>query len=186
MVTAWLLLGMTVTGPWASAQEHKWAGRVLDDFEWAIHGRLEGVQSHDVFDTLSFEVKGKTVVLTGKVLKVETKHNAEAAVARVSGVEKVVNRIEVLPASRRDDLLRKNLYHAIYENPPLDKYAARAVPPIQIIVKNEWVTLEGLVDSYEDRLQANLRAYTVTPHVSDELRVAPVGEPAFAERRGSQ
>jgi len=157
----------------AFAQEHRWAGRTLGDFEWSIHERLAALPSHGVFDTLRFEVHGNTVALSGQVMKESAKENAERAVARLDGVEKVVNHIELLPSSRRDDALRKNLYHAIYENQPLDKYARRARPSIHIVVKNGWVSLEGVVDSDSDRSLVHSRALQVTSHVSDNPRVAP-------------
>lgn len=105
----------------AFPQEHKWAGRTLDDFEWAIHERLAVLPSHGVFDTLRFEVQGRTVTLSGQVIKESVKQNAERAVKQLAGVERVINNIEVLPSSRRDDALRMNVYRAIYEKQPLGK-----------------------------------------------------------------
>src|ERR1700733_2782679 len=110
----------------ASAQEHKWAGRTLNSFEWTIHERLAVLPSYGVFDTVRFEVQGKTVTLSGQVVKETVKQNAERAVGRVDGIENVVNQIEVLPSSRRDDALRMNVYRAIYESRPLEKYGTRA------------------------------------------------------------
>src|ERR1700722_18800597 len=92
----------------ASAQDHKWAGRTLDEFEWTIHERLAVLPHHGVFDTLRFEVQGKTVTLSGQVVKESVKENAERAIDRIEGVDRVINRIEVLPSSRRDDALRMN------------------------------------------------------------------------------
>lgn len=156
----------------AFAQQHRWAGRTLDSFEWRIHERLAALP-HGVFDTLDFEVAGKTVTLSGHVVKESVKKNAERAVGQVEGVEGVVNHIELLPSSRRDDALRMNVYRAIYEQQPLEKYGTRAAPPIHIIVKNGWVALEGVVDSDADRSMVRHRARQVTAHVSDNLRVAP-------------
>jgi hyperosmotically inducible protein len=155
------------------AQEHKWAGRTLDSFEWNIHERLAVLASHGVFDDLRFEVKDKTVVLSGQVVNATVKQHAESAVRQIGGVEKVVDQIEVLPASRKDDALRMNVYRALYEKQPLEKYGTRGAPSIHIIVKNGWVSLEGVVDSDADRGTAHSRALTVTAHVSDNLRVAP-------------
>ena len=157
----------------ASAQEHPWAGRTLDSLEWTIHERLAVLPSYGVFDTLRFEVQGKTVTLSGQVVKERVKLNAERRVGQINGVESVVNHIEVLPSSRRDDALRMNVYRAIYEKQPLEKYGIRAAPPIHIIVKDGWTTLEGVVDSDADRNMVHLRALNATAHVSDNLRVAP-------------
>jgi osmotically-inducible protein OsmY len=65
------------------------------------------------------------------------------------------------------------VYRAIYEKEPLEKYGTRATPSIHIIVKDGWVTLEGVVDSVADRSMVHLRALKATAHVSDNLRVAP-------------
>lgn len=153
------------------AQEHKWAGRTLVDLEWTIHEKLATLPNHGVFDILRFEVQDKTVVLSGLVLRESVKQNAEAAVRQIAGVERLVNQIEVLPSSRRDDALRQRMYAAIYGKEPIEKLAAGNEPPIHIIVKNGWVTLEGVVDSQSDRSAAHLRALEVTPHVTDHLRV---------------
>lgn len=157
----------------AFAQDHKWSGRTLDNFEWSIHEKLAVLPSYGVFDTVRFELQGKTVTLSGQVLKESLKQNAERMVRQVNGVESVVNHIEVLPESRRDDALRMNVYRAIYEKQPLQDYSAGAHPLIHIIVKNGWVTLEGVVDSEADRSAVRLRALKATAHVSDNLRVAP-------------
>jgi hyperosmotically inducible periplasmic protein len=159
----------------ASAQEHPWAGRTLDQLEWSIHERLAVLPSYGVFDTVRFELQGKTVTLSGQVVKESVKQNAERMVSHLDSVEKVVNQIEVLPSSRRDDALRMNVYRAIYEKQPLEKYGTRAAPSIHIIVKNGWVTLEGVVDTDVDRTLAYQRALQATSHVSDNLRVAPIG-----------
>lgn len=156
----------------AFAEEHKWAGRTLNDLEWRIHEELTMVPFYGVFDTVRFELRDKTVVLSGHVLRESVKANAERVVKRLDGVENVVNQIEVLPSSRRDDAIRMNVYRAIYEKEPLEQYGTRAVPPIQIIVKNTHVTLEGVVDSEADRNTAYTRASKVALHITNNLRVA--------------
>jgi hyperosmotically inducible protein len=155
----------------ALAQEHQWAGRTLDDLEQTIHERLAGLPFHGVFDTMNFEVQGKTVVLTGYVLKESIAEKAARSVRQLEGVENVVNHVEVLPSSQRDDALRKNLYRAIFDgsnSPGAGIYAGTA---IHLIVKNGAVTLEGVVNSDADRSSVYVKALQVTAHVSDNLRV---------------
>lgn len=166
----------------ALAQEHKWAGRTLDNLEWTIHEKLAALPSYGVFDTVRFELQGRTVTLSGQVVKESVKQNAERMITQVDGVRSVDNRIEVLPSSRRDDALRMNVYRAIYEKQPLEKYGFRAAPPIHIIVKNGWVALEGVVDSEADRSMVRLRALSATAHVSDNLRVAVEDVPEGAQQ----
>jgi hyperosmotically inducible periplasmic protein len=148
---------------------------VLDDFEWSIHERLAGLSSYGVFDTVRFELQDHTVILSGQVTRSSIKHNAERTVGHVAGVEKVVNNIEVLPSSRSDDALRMRLYRAIYADASSEKNGAGQTPPVHIIVKNGWLSLEGVVDSEADRKQVYLRALQVTAQVRDNLRVAPQG-----------
>ena len=155
------------------AAEHKWAGRTLNDLEWRIHEELAMIPFHGVFDTLRFELQDRTVTLSGQVVRETVKTNAERVIKRLDGVEQVVNEIEVLPSSRRDDVVRMNVYRAIYEKQPLEKYGTRGIPPIHIVVKNTYVTLEGVVDSEADRNLAYVRARQVVPHVTNNLRVGP-------------
>jgi hyperosmotically inducible periplasmic protein len=63
----------------------------------------------------------------------------------------------VLPQSTSDDELRRAIYRAIFEDSVLQKYAVQALPSIHIIVKNGNVTLEGSVDSAEDKIRAASR-----------------------------
>jgi hyperosmotically inducible protein len=114
-----------------------------------------------VFDYISFKVDGYTVTLLGQVVRPTLKSDAENAVKRIEGVEKVDNQIEVLPPSSMDDQLRIRLYRAIYAAPGLEKYALGVQKPIRIIVKNGHVTLEGVVDSQGDKDLAGIRAKSV-------------------------
>jgi osmotically-inducible protein OsmY len=169
------MLALILLAGCALPQEHRWAGRTLTPLEWEIHERLASLPFHGVFDDVRFELQGSTVTLTGHVVKVREKESAAHSVRKIAGVAHVVNRIEVLPASRKDDALRTSVYRAIYEKEPLNKYANRGAASIQIVVKNGWVALEGAVDSEEDRGLAYASALKVTAHVSDNLRVAPQG-----------
>jgi hypothetical protein len=163
---------LMLLGASAHAQDHRWAGRQLDDFEWAIHERLATLPFHGVFDTLDFAVQGKTVILSGQVVKGSVKERAERAVKRIDGVETVVNRIEVLPSSRRDDALRVNLYRAIYQDAAPAEYDGGSPAFVHIIVKDGAATLEGVVNSDADRSAIHVRALNVTAHVNDKLRVS--------------
>lgn len=90
------------------------------------------------------------------------KSDAEKVVKRVEGVTQVVNKIELLPVSPMDDLIRRAEYRAIYGDPALsDRYGFRAVPSIHIIVKNGHVTLEGVVANQMDKTLINAKANSV-------------------------
>jgi hyperosmotically inducible protein len=114
--------------------------------------------NYDVFDSISFKVEGYNVVLLGYVSQPYLKSDAERAIKKIEGVEKVDNRIEVLPVSPNDDRLRAQLFRAIYGYGPLQRYALPPIKPIRIIVDRGHVILEGVVDSTMDRNLANIRA----------------------------
>jgi hyperosmotically inducible protein len=126
-----------------------------------------------VFDNIAYKVDGYQVTLMGQVTLASLKKDAENAVKQIEGVEKVVNQIEVLPASSMDDRLRVSLYRAIYGDQTLERYAMSVVKPIRIIVKNGHVTLEGVVDSEFDKNLVNIRANGVAGafSVTNNLRV---------------
>jgi hyperosmotically inducible protein len=115
-----------------------------------------------VFDNIAFKVDGSTVVLIGQVVRPVLKSDAENAVKRIEGVERVDNQIEVLPPSSMDDRLRLELFRAIYQYPGLQKYELGVQKPIRIIVKNGRVTLEGVVDSEADKNLVGIRANSVS------------------------
>jgi hyperosmotically inducible periplasmic protein len=126
-----------------------------------------------VFDYIAFQVKGDTVTLLGEVTRPTLKSDAENVVKHIEGVERVINNIEVLPPSPKDDQLRLSLYRAIYGYPALEKYALGVQKSIRIIVKNGRVTLEGVVDSETDKNLVTVRANSVPGifSVTNNLRV---------------
>jgi hyperosmotically inducible protein len=117
---------------------------------------------YSVFDDLAYKVDGSTVTLLGAVTRPTLKTDAERAVKKIEGVEKVINQIEVLPLSPNDDRIRRDVYRAIYSQPGLDRYSLRAVPTIHIIAKNGHVTLTGAVASEADKNRAGISANGVS------------------------
>jgi hyperosmotically inducible protein len=117
---------------------------------------------YGVFDNLNYTVDGGRVELFGEVSRPTLKSDAERVVARIEGVDTVINHIEVLPVSPNDDRIRVAVYRAIFGNSALQRYSLGAVPPIHIIVKHGSVALEGIVASEMDRNIANIRAIGVS------------------------
>lgn len=107
-----------------------------------------------IFDSVHIGVHDGVVTLTGDVTMPYKSRDLERRVARVAGVTQVVNRIGVLPVSIFDNDIRVRLARSIYGNPNFWRYASMANPPIQIIVRNGHVTLEGVVNSEVDRMLA--------------------------------
>ena len=126
-----------------------------------------------VFDNLEFQVNGDEVVLTGQVTRPTLKSDAERIVARIEGVTKVVNNVEVLPLSPNDDRIRRAAYRTIYGFGPLSRYNWGPAPSIRIIVKNGNLTLAGVVANQADSNMASLRANGVQGvfSVDNHLRI---------------
>ncbi len=134
------------------------ADRSQDRLIREVRHELVMLPFYSVFDNLAFRVDGRKVTLFGQVVLPTLKTDAERAVKRIEGVERVTNEIVVLPVSPEDDRLRRALFRAIYSKPTLQQYQLRAVPTIHIIVKNGHVTLEGAVGSEMDKNVAGLAA----------------------------
>ena len=146
--------------------------------EWLkteVHHQLALLPHYSIFDNLEYSVSGATVTLQGQVVHATIKDDAENAVKKIEGVEKVVNNIEILPLSPNDDQIRLAEYHAIYSFPSLEKYALGSYAAIHIVVKNGHVTLEGVVDNQADKDAANVRAKGVPNvfSVDNNLKVEP-------------
>lgn len=128
-----------------------------------------------VFDWLEGSVEPDgTVYLRGQVTRPTLKKDAQRRVERVEGVDRVINRIEVLPLSPNDDRLRRAVYIALFNsNSPLFRYGQQPVPPIHIIINRGRLTLKGVVASKGDSDIANIKANGVPGlfEVRNELRV---------------
>jgi hyperosmotically inducible periplasmic protein len=137
---------------------------------------------YGVFDFLAFGVDRGTVTLQGFAYQGSLKSAATQAVKRVSGVDDVVDKIELLPASQNDDRIRWATFYRIYTDDFLSRYAPGGASgarydaqqfarfpgmqpygtyPIHIIVKGGRTTLVGVVDNESDKTVANLRAREV-------------------------
>jgi hyperosmotically inducible periplasmic protein len=126
-----------------------------------------------IYDNMSFRVDGDTVTLFGSTVRPVLRSSAENVVAKLEGVSRVVNEIEVLPLSPFDDRIRLATARAIYGYGPLQRYGLGANPSIRIIVKNGNVSLQGVVANEMDRNLAFVRANGVAGSfaVNNELRI---------------
>ena len=130
---------------------------------------------YSLFDDLEFGVQGRTVTLSGFVTgeHAVTKSDAENAVQRIEGVEKVINNIQVLPPSPLDTQVRAQALHALTRTGSLSRYFWAAAPSIHIIVKNQRITLAGFVNTEGDKNLATLAVNGIPGvfGVTNELRV---------------
>ena len=157
-----VLFAILIAAMPALAQEREVPPQAVERIKKEVRHELVMLPWETVFDNLGYKVDGYNVTLVGQVTKPVVKSDAEAAVKRIEGVEKVDNQIEVLPLSPNDDRLRRQLYRAIYGYPVLQKYSLGVLKPIRIIVKNGHATLEGVVNNEGDKNIAGIRANGVS------------------------
>ncbi len=149
------------------------------DMSPAIRKAIVTLPNYGVFDDLSFDIQESTVILRGFASRPSLKESVSQAVQKIQGVEKVINQIEVLPLSSRDDDVRADLYANIYGDTALSRFGSRRATPqfssiarqgfgitndppigyhaIHIIVKSGHVTLAGMVDTPGDSIIAETR-----------------------------
>jgi hyperosmotically inducible protein len=132
----------------------------MDDQEIMRQARHEILMyyAYGMFDNVEFEAHNGALTVSGEVTQPFKKTDLGRILERVKGVAALQNNLEVLPLSSFDDRLRMQLARAIYGNPYFSPYANLAIPPIRIIVKNGNVTLEGVVNSNMDRINAGMVA----------------------------
>ncbi len=123
-----------------------------------VRKELVTLPYYGVFDNLAYKVEGDTVTLYGQVVRPTTRKDAERRVARIDGVERVVNNIEVLPLSPFDDSIRVRMYRTLFRAGGLYRYGMGANPSIHIVVNRGHVTLEGVVSSEGDKNLAYITA----------------------------
>jgi osmotically-inducible protein OsmY len=108
-------------------------------------------QAYSGFNAISVKSFEGNVILEGKVRDALLSDYAEKAVSKVSGVKSVTNRIEILPVSRNDDRLRRNIYLRMANDGRLFPYFVGRDSTIKIIVENSRVTLVGYVSNEADK-----------------------------------
>ena len=145
--------------PAAQATTH--TERALTPMEDMVRHELVMLPFLSVFDDITFRVDGSTVTLAGEVHRPSLKKSADRVVARIEGIDSVVNEIEVLPTSPYDDRIRLRVLRALYGHPALDRYSLGAQPAIRIIVKRGDVRLEGVVNRELEKNVATLQANAV-------------------------
>ncbi|MFZ0704201.1 MAG: BON domain-containing protein [Candidatus Korobacteraceae bacterium] len=168
---------ITVSGPVVADYGKQVGGgnSVEDKIAKEVRHQLLMLPYYSLFDDLGYSVQGRTVTLTGVLTSQDaiTKNDAEGAVKRIEGVEKVINNIEVLPPSPADDAVRRRTYEKLIHTGALSRYFWEAAPSIHIIVKNQRVTLAGFVMNEMDKNMAGIAAKTVPGvfEVTNNLRV---------------
>jgi len=160
------ILGSTAVPAGAQMAERKDL-QVLND----VAREVRRYVNYTVFDDVNGSIDQGVLTLTGKVTMPYKRNDIEKHVARVAGVERIVNRIDVLPVSQLDDELRYRIARAIYGNPSFWHYASMVNPPIHIVVERGHVKLTGVVQSNVERMLARSLATSFGAFsVKNELR----------------
>jgi hyperosmotically inducible protein len=140
-----------------------------------VRHKLLMLPYYSLFDDLEYTVQGRTATLNGKLTSEHavTKSDAEHAVKRIEGVDKVVNNINVLPPSPLDQQARARVYRSLANTGSLSRYFWEAAPSVHIIVENQRVTLKGFVNNETDKNLATIAANQVPGifQVTNELRI---------------
>jgi hyperosmotically inducible protein len=159
--------------PVARAQERPIPASAVERIQSEVRHNILMLPYYNVFDNITFKVEGYNVTLMGAVTRPTLKSQAGNVVKDIEGVQKVENKIEVLPLSNMDDALRLKLFRAIYWYSALRKYDLSVQKSIRIIVKSGHVDLEGVVDTKADKDLVNIRAKGVPGvfSVTNNLRV---------------
>lgn len=113
-----------------------------------------GYPQFNIFDDVNISVENREVTLTGRVTMPYKRDAIGERIRQIDGVDKVVNNLQVLPASLQDARLRQQVAQAIYTHPSFWHYGSMANPPIHIIVERGSITLTGTVNSQVDRMLA--------------------------------
>lgn len=150
-----LCIGVSAAAPAARAQN---AQPGYEQVQKRVRRELVTLPYYGVFDNLAYQVEGSTVTLYGQVVRPSTRKDAERRVARIDGVERVVNQIEVLPLSNFDDRIRLATLRELQRTGGLYRYFLGANPSVHIVVNRGHVTLEGFVGHEGDRRLANIAA----------------------------
>jgi hyperosmotically inducible protein len=141
--------------------DKKFSAKAQERITKEVRHRILSLPDFGTFDNIAFKLNGYDVILYGQVVQASLKDDAEHVVKKIEGVERVENRIEVLPTSGNDDRIRRDVFNAIYRYAPLQHYGVGSNRPIRIIVNHGNVALEGVVDRESDKNMAGLRANVV-------------------------
>jgi hyperosmotically inducible protein len=139
----------------------------------SIAQALEELPGYGVFDHLTFTVNHGNVTIAGYAYDDGLATAVAAIVVRLPGVARVINNVQPLPTSAQDEWIRHAVFHRVYEDDFLSRYASGGRYSIHIVVRNGHVRLRGIVESDDDKKEAALRARAVigTFAVDDELLI---------------
>lgn len=145
----------------ANAQNFTSAGsnRSIED---QVRKKILKLPYYEVFDSIGYRVDGDTVTLFGKVRNATNKKSAERSVAKIPGVNRVVNNIEILSLGGFDESIRVRLYNTLASSGGLSRYLWTPNPSVRLIVDGGHVFLEGYVANRGDYNTMNILAHGIS------------------------
>ncbi len=153
-----------------SAQEYSGKSRQIENsagvvttggIERSVFKHLIKLPHYGVFDHIAYSVEGDTVTLFGKVANARNKKDAERAIKKVAGVDRIINNIEMLPPSLFDNRIRRQTLRTL-AGKGLLRYLRGPNPSVRIIVDGGRVELEGFVATRGDYNLMNILANEVS------------------------
>src|SRR5688572_772806 len=144
LVMSLLLAGIAVVPNYGQSFASNGSTRSIEN---QVRKKILMLPRYEMFDAIGFQVNGDTVTLTGKVRNAVNRKDAERSVAKITGVNRVINNIEVLPLGGFDDSIRVRLYQTLASSGGLSRYLWENNPSVRLIVDRGNVTLEGFVSS---------------------------------------
>lgn len=159
IITSFLVLTIAILGFSYSVVSAKNKALIdSESIEQQVGKKIRGLPYYGVFDLITYEVKGDTVILSGKVLNGINRKSAASVVRKIEGVSSVINNIEILPPSRFDDVIRARTIKSFLRTGGVYRYLQGNDPSMRIIVDGGNITLEGYVRSKGDSRTANILA----------------------------
>ena len=139
----------------------------------AVASAMRRYSFFDVFGWVTATADNGVVTLDGVVREPFQRRGYEILVARLSGVERVVNNLEALPLSAFDDQIRRAAIRSIYNQGTLSALMRQPRPAIHVVVANGRIRLEGVVRTELDRMLAEtgVRKGTIAFEVVNNLQV---------------
>ena len=151
---------VSVGGGVANAQTYAGGKRTgsSNSMEDQIFHSILKLPNYGLFDHITYQLDGNTVILGGSVASLGTRKDAERSVKRIPGVQRVVNNIRDLPPSPSDARIRRALVRKFTNSPGIYRYLQGTNPSVRLIVDNGHVALEGYVSSRTDANLMNISA----------------------------
>lgn len=122
------------------------ASREINDLDitLAVDTQLENDDGVPAY-LIDVQTQDGVVTLSGSVPHLLARDRADDIAATVKGVRSIINRLEVLPVVRSDDVIRREVERALKDDPATDLF------DIDVAVADGIVTLSGGVNSWQEQ-----------------------------------